>query len=110
MYKNHGPAGCDKPVWIDKYFEMSIVNAITERFSEDKIKELAGDINAQHADEIKDIHEAKRHVEKEMDKNIRETRELIATIKEAGTKSKAILLAELETLAEQKELLESQLA
>ncbi|WP_027365442.1 recombinase family protein [Desulfotruncus alcoholivorax] len=108
-YKNYGPTGCNKPLWIDKQFEQTVFKAIIRRFSEDKVKELVNQVNSFMEEEYMDIQKARQHIEKEIEKNIRETRELMATIKEAGTKSKSLLLAEMEALADQKENLEKQL-
>lgn len=108
-YKNHGPKGCDKPVWVDKEFEKTVARSIIIRFSDEKIKELVEQVNSLLEDELKDIAAARRHLEKELDRNDRETRELMTAIRQAGAKGKSLLLAELETLAEQKEDLEGKL-
>ena len=108
-YKNYGPAGCDKPLWIKKEFEKDVVNAIIERFTDERIRELVEQVNGQLAIDQNDFSEARKHIEKEMDKNDRETKTLMEAIKSAGAKGKIILLGELESLAEQKDALVAQM-
>lgn len=109
-YKNYGPKGCDKPVYINKDFEPTVAKAISKRFTRKKIKEMVSQVNASLEDELKDVHEARSHVEKELEKKAREINELMSAIKEAGAKSKALLISEIEAVAEQKEILERELA
>lgn len=109
-YKNYGPKGCDKPVYINKDFEITVVKAISKRFTRKKIKEMVDQVNSSLDAELKDIQEAGHHVEKELEKKDREINELMSAIKEAGVKSKVLLISEMEAVAEQKELLERQLA
>lgn len=109
MYQNRGKAGCDKPFYVDKVFEDTVFEEIMEKFTEDNIKELVRSVNQGLQDEIRDITAAKNHLLKQIANIEKEIKGLMSTLADASDRTKKLLLAQIDGLAEQKEELEKEL-